>query len=117
MITKKHQTHNDGLVKICRVDNIADPPRKPKEHLVLKEQLRYKERTVGQQRFYNAMQAGVQIERVLDCPLRQNVSTQDVAIPNDGQQYRIVQVQYIEDAQPPEMRLTLEAVTQAYDIA
>jgi len=38
------------------------------------------------------------------------VSTQDVAIPNDGRQYRIVQVQYPEDVQPPVMDLTLEEV-------
>jgi hypothetical protein len=40
-----------------------------------------------------------------------------VAIPNDGKQYRIIQVQYPEDMEPPVMDLTLEELLQDYDIA
>jgi hypothetical protein len=45
-----------------------------------------------------------------------DVSTQDIAIPNDGKQYRIVEIQYPEDVDPPVMDLTFEEIKQCYDI-
>ena len=87
------------------------------EALTLKETLRYKERTTGNQRYYLAMQAGAKVDAVIRCPLRRNVSGQDIAIPNDGKQYRITLVQYPEDAEPPVMDLTLERTTEDYELA
>ena len=87
------------------------------ETLALAQTLRYHERTVGLSRYYEALQANVRVQYVLRCPRLTSVSTQDVAIPNDGRQYRIVQVQYPEDVQPPVMDLTLEEVAAAYGIS
>lgn len=111
------QTHNDGTVKIYSVGNIAVPPLMPKEGLIHKSTLRYKERTVGLQRTQVAMQDGVTISYVLRCPMRRDVSAQDVAVPNDGKQYRIRRVTYPEDISPPVMDLELSEVTTVYDIA
>ena len=113
----KAQSHNDGTVRLYSVGNISTPPLMPKEGLTHKASLRYKERTVGMQRYYTALQANVRVSYVLRCPLRRDISAQDVAIPNDGKQYRIVQVQYPEDISPPVMDLTLEELVQNYDIA
>ena len=44
-----------------------------------------------------------------------SVSTQDIAVV-DGVQYRILQVQFPEDAQTPVMDLTLERVEQVYAV-
>lgn len=115
MLRSKAPTHNDGVVKIYEVANIAPPGSMPKEGLTLKETLRYYERTVGINRYYAALQANAKIKYVLRCPRRRNVSSQDVAIPNDGEQYRITLIQYPENS-PSEMDLTLEAVTAKYDI-
>lgn len=117
MLRQKNQSYDNGVVKIYSVGNIAVPPRQPKEGLTLKETLRYKERTVGMQRYYTGLQANVNISHVLRVPRRRGVSAQDVAIPNDGKQYNIVQVQYPEDINPPAMDLSLEAVEQNYEIA
>ncbi len=59
----------------------------------------------------------VNVRYLLRCPLLRDVSTQDVAIPNDGKQYRIVQVQFQEDIDPSVMDLTLEELLQDYEIA
>lgn len=115
MLQSKAQTHNDGVVKIYKVANIAPPGGMPKKGLVLKETLRYKERTVGIKRYYAALQANVRIDYVLRCPRLQSVSSQDVAIPNDGMQYSIEQIQYPEDA-PLDMDLTLKGVAAQYDL-
>lgn len=116
MLQNKPQSFNDGVVKICEVDNMALDGDMPKNGLVLKRTMRYKERTVGLTRYYAALQASVRVQYVLRCQRLRDVSTQDMAIPNDGKQYRIVQVQYPEDVFPPVMDLTLEEVSAVYEI-
>ena len=116
MIKAKSQTHNDGTVRVYEVENVAQPGNRPKEGLVLKRTLRYKERTVGLTRTRLALQTGANISYVLRCPRLRDVSPQDVAIPNDGHQYRITMVQYPEDTNPPEMDLELERLEHEYAV-
>lgn len=113
----KTQTHNNGIVKLYNVENIAAPGKKPIDGLTIKKALRYKERTVGINRFYAAMQANAQIVKVLRCPRLLDISTQDIAIPIDGNQYRIKQIQYPEDISPPVMDLSLERLEANYGFA
>ena len=113
---KNTQTFNDGILKVYEVTNAARPGGMPVEGLAIKHTLRYKERTVGLNRYWTALQANVRVQYVLRCPRLRNVSAQDVAIPNDGKQYRIVQIQYPEDVDPPVMDLTLEELKQLNDI-
>lgn len=110
------QTFNDGTVRLYKVSNVAPPGGKPKQALTQKCAMRYKERTVGLTRFYAALQANVRVQYVLRCQRLRDISTQDVAIPSDGKQYKIIQVQYPEDVFPPVMDLTLEEVTAVYAI-
>lgn len=113
----KTQTFNDGTADIYKVENVAAPGNKPKEGLLLKvRNLRYKERTVGMGRFWTAMQNQTKINRLLRMPKLDSVSTLDVAIPTDGKQYRIIQIQYPEDVFPPVMDLSLERIDAGYDI-
>lgn len=110
------QAFNDGIVKIYEVTNTAQDGGMPVECLALKQTLRYKERTVGLSRFWAAAQANVRVSYVLRCPRLRDVSAQDIAVPNDGKQYRIVLMQYPEDINPPVMDLTLEELNPVYDI-
>lgn len=114
---KKIQTFNDGIVNIYSVKNIAEPGNMPKEGLTLKVgPLRYKERTVGMSRYWTAMQAQARIDTVLRVQRIRGVSVQDIAVPNDGEQYRIKQIQYPEDVVPDVMDLSLERIDAKYDI-
>ncbi len=115
---QKTQTFNDGVANIYSVSNKASPGGTPKEKLNIKvSYLRYKERTVGMSRFWTGMQANVKIGRLLRMPRKESVSTQDVIITTDGNQYKILQVQYPEDVYPPVMDLSLERLDADYDIA
>jgi hypothetical protein len=107
--TEHGRTFNDRRCEDYEVPNTAPPGVWPVEGITLNQTLRYKERTVGLQRFWAAHQASVTVNYVLRCPCLRDVSAQDVAIPNDGKQYRIVQIQYPEDVDPPVMDLTLDA--------
>lgn len=116
-MSSQTQYFNDGVVNIYSVGNIAPPGNMPKEGLTLKVgPLRYKERTVGMGRFWTAMQAQVKIDQVIRVQQLRSISTQDIAIPNDGKQYEIKQIQYPEDVEPPVMDLSLERVEADYDI-
>lgn len=110
------QQFNDGIVKIYEVTNTASDGSMPVEGIALKQTLRYKERTVGLTRRNFARQDNVVIKYVLRCPRLRDVSAQDIAIPNDGKQYRIWDVQYPEDIDPPVMDITLEEMKAVYDI-
>jgi SPP1 family predicted phage head-tail adaptor len=107
----------DGIVRIYSVGNSAAPGKMPVKLLTQKLELRYYERTVGLTRFYTAMQANVNVKYVLRCPYRPEVSAQDIAVPNDGKQYRIRLVQRIEDSAPLVMDLTLEGLREVYPYA
>lgn len=118
MIKAKYQSFEDGVVSIYKVSDIALPGDMPVDGLVLKQSLRYKERTVGLNRFYSALQNNIKVDLVIRCPEVRGLSesTNDilVAIPIDGQQYKVMQIQYIEDSKPPSMDLTLERLGEPY---
>lgn len=112
---QRTQPFKDGVVKIYALGDISEPGNMPKEGLTLKETLRYDERTVGMSRFWTAMQAEAKIDSVLRVPQRRNVSAQDIAIPNDGEQYKIIQIQYPKDVELPVMDLSLERLEAHYE--
>lgn len=117
---KQTQSFCDGITNIYKVSNLALPGDMPREGLVLQQTLRYHERTVGMGRYYQAMQNNIKVDFVIRCPEVRGLSEKNtdilVAILIDGQQYKVMQIQYIEDAEPPSMDLTLERVGENYDI-
>lgn len=115
MAKAKAQTYNDGVVRLYRVSDAAAPGCAPVERPVLRGRLRYEERTVGVTRHYAAMQARDRIDLVLRCP-RFPVSALDVAVPNDGRQYRVTLVQHPKDVEPPCMDLTLQRLEMDYEL-
>ena len=117
MLQAKHQSFNDGSVKIYSLGNIALPGDMSKEELALLQTLRYHERTVGFNRFYVAKQSDIKVAFVIRCPRIKTLSDNLVAIMNDGQQYEVIQIQYPEDVEPPVMDLTLERLGVDYDIS
>ncbi len=110
------QNFQDGVVHIYTVRNIAKPGNRPVDGIKRKHTLRYEERTVGVTRYESAMQNNAQVVRLLRCPRLPDVSSKDIAVPIDGTQYHIRQVQYPMDA-PMCMDLSLTKVVSVYEIA
>lgn len=111
------QGYNDGVVTVYAVTDAGPPGGLPVEKLVKKAVLRYEERRLGLQRYYQGKQNQVEVERVLRTPRRKGVSSQDLAVTEDGQQYRIDLVQSAADVYPPSMDLTLTRIAQDYDVS
>lgn len=111
------QDYNDGLVQVCAVTDAAEPGRMPVEQLTPKIKLCYEEQSLGLQRYYSGKQNQVEVQRVIRTQRRREVSSQDVAVTEDGTQYRIDLVQPVKDVYPPSMDLTLSRIDQNYDVS
>lgn len=111
------QPFNSGVVKIYAVANIAAPGYAPRMALKEKVTLRYEEMRLGINRYYQAMQNNIQIERVIRCPRWGDVTNQDVAITEDGKQYRIDLIQSVDDVYPACIDVSLTKIEQVFEVA
>lgn len=110
------QPFNSGVVSVYRVTDAGEPGYAPVPRLELRVRLHYEERKLGLIRFYSAKQDQVKVERVLRVPRRPEISPQDVAVTQDGRQYRIELIQMAEGVYPPSLDLTLSDVQQVYEL-
>ena len=102
------QPFNSGIVNIFTTTDTARPGYRPMETLTPLVSLRYEERKLGVQRYYSAQQNQIQIERVIRVPRPGiRINNQDIAVTEDGTQYRIDLVQAVEDVYPASLDLTL----------
>lgn len=111
------QNFGDGLVTVCTVSNAAKPGYQPLPELTPRYTLRYAEQRLGIQRYYSAAQNQIEVERVIRVPRAGPISTQDVAITEDGRRYRIDLVQVVTDAYPPSLDLTLVKYDQGAEVS
>lgn len=110
------ESYNDGIVSIYAVQDGASPGYRPVPVLVLVKRMRYQERYLGINRLYSGRQNQVDIQRIVRVQKVPGVSNQNVAITEDGQQYRIDSVQDVIGAYPPSLDLTLATVEQKYEV-
>ncbi len=106
------QTYNSGVVTVYSVTDSARPGYQPVEQLTKKITLRYEEQRLGIQRYYDAMQNQIQVERVIRVQRAGQITNQDVAETEDGRRYRIDLVQSVDNVWPPSLDLTLAKYTQ-----
>ena len=94
-------TFNDGQCDIYSVsgNRLADKLRT----------LCYGNRTVGMKRFYAARAASTEITRLIQIPLREDVTTENRAVIGKAE-YKIEQAQYLYDTNPPATVLTLRKI-------
>ncbi|MFT3952777.1 MAG: hypothetical protein QM689_12720 [Oscillospiraceae bacterium] len=118
MMLKKNrldvQMFNNGVVEIYGVSNSAADGNMPVSVRTIKMRLCFSRRTVGVNRYNLGMQNNVQIDELIRCQLRENVSTQDIAVIGD-KQYTIKQIQYPDGVTPPCMDLSLSRLEADYD--
>ena len=119
--TENQITHccADGVVTVYAVTDAAAPGYQPRPQLVQppKAVLRYEEQRLGLQRYYEAMQNQIQVERVIRTPRHGKITNQDVAITEDGPQYRIDLVQTVQNVWPASQDLTLAKIEQIYGVS
>ena len=107
------EVFNDGVAEIYSVTDGAQAGLLPRPVLSVRERLPYQERRLGIQRNYAAAQNQIKAERVIRVPRPlAPITSQDVAVTEDGQRYRIDLVQEVLDVWPRSLDLTLARYTQ-----
>lgn len=109
------QSYNDGVVRIYAVSDAADPGYQIKEALSLKRKMPYEEQRLGINRLYLSRQNQAEVTRVIRVQ-RTDISNQDIAITQDGKQYRIDTVQTVQGVSPASLDLSLRAVEQNFEV-
>ena len=107
---------NDGIVKVYTVGETCEPGSMPVESITLKASLRFKQKTLGFNRVYVESQNDIKVDNLIRCPLLKTIKALDIAII-DGEQYRVMRIQEIEDTRPKVMDMTLERLDgEFYDV-
>ena len=86
------ETFNDGICNFHEIDEDGNAAE-------ILESIRFQERTVGIRRYYEAMTAKVQIDRLIRIPYQPWMTSEYLAVIH-GQDYEIKQVQVIPDSLP-----------------
>lgn len=108
-------TFDDGVVRIYNVENTAEPGNKPKEALVYKASFYFAYDELGIQRHYTALKANELIESVICTHQDRSVKIYDIAVMEDGDQFRIVMLQPTTDKDGIRInKLSLERLNHEY---
>lgn len=116
--SRQFENFGDGLLAVCEADE-RTITRTKMEHI------RFGNRTVGVQRFWQAKTAGNKVDKLLAVPLSaldiDMIEVNDVVILENeivigekSGQYQILQIQPKYDAKPPALYLSLEKLVHPY---
>lgn len=114
-ISSDYETFGDGLLSICETDERSITGTKM-------EHIRYGNKTVGVQRFWQAKTVGNKVDKLISVPLEvlqlNQILVNDIAIletePGSPGQYQILQIQPKYDSRPPALYLSLERLVHPY---
>lgn len=107
-----------GTMEIFNIHECAAQGRKPQKVIrPLFEPCWYGELNVGYRRQYAAMGVSQQVDKLLRIWQERGITIGMVAVLDDGVQYRIDNVQHLEDEErEPVTHLTLRRLDHLYDI-
>lgn len=114
-ISSDYETFGDGLLSICETEERSITGTKM-------EHIRYRNKTVGVQRFWQAKTVGNKVDKLISVPLEvlqlNQILVNDIAIletePGFPGQYQILQIQPKYDSRPPALYLSLERLVHPY---
>lgn len=106
------QPLNDGIVQICRVVDVSESGYRPVKKLEPIVTLRYENQRVGIQRYFSSMQNQIQVDKVIRVQKALEITNQNVAVTEDGAEYRIDLVQDVTGIFPRCVDLTLTRIEQ-----
>lgn len=110
-------TFDDGILKIYDVKDISEPGMKPVTGLVYKSSHYFGYETVGITRYYTAMQANNKISELVHIWQDRSITTQNICVMEDGQQYKCQFVQHTKDENGLLItKITLERLNENYVI-
>lgn len=109
---------DNGMIEICEIHENATPGRKPTKIIRPRfDPAFYGELNVGYRRQYAAMGVSQQVDKLLRIWQERGITIGMVAILDDCEQYRIDNVQHLNDETgEPVTHLTLRRLDALYDV-
>ena len=108
------ETFNDGVAYVYKLVNTAEPGLRPQLSPTLYRKFNFEYKTIGVKRNYEALQAQVKLDELIQVLLDRKISTQDVVVI-EGVQYEVKQVQHKKDTYPETSLLSLIKLEEEYD--
>lgn len=110
-------TFDDGTVKIYLVKNISKPGDVPSKGLSDPKTFYFAFQNIGITRTYEAIKANQQIDLLIATYLDRDITTNDIAVLEDGKQYIIRTIQPTKDEYGIDiMKIGLERNGETYEI-
>lgn len=109
-------TFDDGILTIYSVGNAARAGEKPRSVLRLKSQHYFSFMTVGAIRYYEAKQAMNDISDMVRIWEDRDITTLDICVLEDGNQYKCAQVQHVVEDGLRQTQISLERLNEEYEI-
>lgn len=107
----------EGILAVYSLQNVAEKGRMPSNKLVLKADHYYGNRTIGFTRQYTAMGVDQRVDKLVRIWQDESIFVHDIAVLDDGFQYRIDMVQHLLDDDGLKVTdLTLYRLEENYEI-
>lgn len=111
----KRRLRLTGTLIVSEVLNIAAAGEAPRFVAYELTSRPYQEKTIGLNRRIYGLNAGIEIQRIVDIDEVRDLSTNDIVTLKDSRQYKITEIQELTEEVPKTQRLSLELLTDAYD--
>lgn len=107
---------DDGIIKICDLINASENGKMPQKKLAITSKHYFGYETVYNSRYFNALQANVKIENLMHILQDREIQSIQIAVDEDGQQFRIAQVQHGKNKDGMDVTwLSLERLGEKYE--
>lgn len=106
---------DEGILKICTLENIAEDGAMPKEKLVKVEEAFYAVRTIGYNRRYAAKGANTKVDELVRVYNAEQAETGLYVVLNGGRQFQIESATRIVDEDATDLELV--RVENYYEVA
>ena len=110
----RFQVFNDGVAHIYKLTDVSIPGYKPQLKPKWYRSVPFGYKTIGVKRNYEAMQAQVKLDEMIEVVQNREISPQDIVVI-EGVQYDIKQVQHKNDTAPRTSLISLQRLEENYD--
>lgn len=116
--TKKiDQQYDDGFLKVYEQKDISSPGEFENIQTVVKyPKIYYQNRTVGYKRFLQGKQVDLEIQKLLRIPNLPDINIFDIVETENGQQFKIEQIQDPVGVYPASLDLSLSVVKNRLEV-
>lgn len=109
-----YETFNNGVCTIYKLADVSKVGFRPRMVAKFSKKFHFGYRTIGVKRNFEAEQAGIQLDELIEIPMDRSISTTNIVVINDVA-YEIKQIQHKNDTKPHTTWLSLVRTEVDYE--